>query len=361
MNDGQADEGSDDDEFGNVDDGSDADIAAAPDAELPYAGLSPDLILDAVDSVGLRTSAHLLALGSYENRVYQVGIEDAQPVVVKFYRPQRWSDAQIREEHAFTLELAALELPVLAPSQFAGETLFSHGEFRFAVYPRQGGHAPALDDLDCLGVLGRTIGRMHAIGRAGAFAERPTLDVTTFGDESRSFLLDHASKGAFGLQGDLAEDYAVLSEVLLARLHAVFARVEYSPLRLHGDLHVGNILWRDDIPHLVDFDDARTGPAMQDLWMLLSGPRGMRMHQIMEIIEGYADFCDFDARELALVEPLRTLRLMHHAAWLARRWRDPAFPRAFPWFGSENYWREHLRQLQDQLQALDEPSLTLHP
>lgn len=333
----------------------------APSAELPYAGLSPDLILDAVDSVGLRTSAHLLALGSYENRVYQVGIEDALPVVVKFYRPRRWEDAQILEEHAFTLELAAQELPVLAPCMFDGRTLFEHAGFRFAIYPRQGGHAPALDDLDCLGVLGRTVGRMHAIGRAVDFAHRPTLDVTTFGDDSRAFLLAHAGDDVFGLQGDLAEDYAVLSEVLLVRLHATFAGVAYAPLRLHGDLHVGNILWRDEIPHLVDFDDARTGPAIQDLWMLLSGPRGMRLHQVMEIAEGYGDFCDFDPRELALIEPLRTLRLMHHAAWLARRWRDPAFPRAFPWFGTENYWREHLRQLQEQLQALDEPLLTLQP
>jgi Ser/Thr protein kinase RdoA (MazF antagonist) len=359
VNDGVVDDEGDDDDL----EGRFAPLLpdAPADAELPYAGLSPDLILDAVDSVGLRTSAHLLALGSYENRVYQVGIEDALPVVVKFYRPGRWTDEEILEEHAFTRELAALELPVLAPDVHAGQTLFNHAGFRFAVYRRQGGHAPALDDLDCLGVLGRTVGRMHAIGRAGAFAHRPTLDVTTFGDDSRSFLLAHARTGGFGLQGDLAEDYGVLTEVLLARLHATFGLIDYAPLRLHGDLHVGNILWRDEIPHLVDFDDARTGPAIQDLWMLLSGPRGMRMHQVMEIVEGYSDFCDFDARELALVEPLRTLRLMHHAAWLARRWRDPAFPRAFPWFGTENYWREHVRMLQEQLLALDEPSLTLHP
>ena len=324
-------------------------------SELPYAGLSPDLILDAVDSVGLHTSAHLLALGSYENRVYQIGIEDALPVVVKFYRPARWTDAQIREEHAFTLELNALELPVLAPCIFAGETLFEHAGFRFAIYPRQGGHAPALDDLDCLGVLGRTIARMHAVGRSRTFAERPTLDVQSFGVDSRTYLLAHC------LEGDIAEDYAVLTELLLQRLHDVFARVHFTPLRLHGDLHVGNILWREEIPHIVDFDDARTGPAIQDLWMLLSGPRGMRLRQVMEICAAYEDFCDFDARELALIEPLRTLRLMHHSAWLARRFRDPAFPRAFPWFGTENYWREHLVQLQEQLHALDEPLLTLMP
>ena len=327
------------------------------DSLHPYDRLTPEVILDAVDSTGLRCDARLLALNSYENRVYQVGIENAAPVIVKFYRPGRWTDAQILEEHAFTHELAAEEVPVVAPlTSGDGGTLHSHENFRFAVYPRQGGRAPALDDLDSLFILGRTVARIHCIGALRAFAVRPRLDVGTFGSASRELLLN----GPF-MPPDIRDDYGVLSELLIERLQAAFAAVTIAELRLHGDLHIGNMLWREDAPHFVDFDDARTGPAVQDLWMLLSGPRPMRTRQAHEVIEGYREFRDFDVRELALIEPLRTLRLMHHSAWLARRWDDPAFPRNFPWFNTESYWREHVVQLTEQLRALDEEPLQLYP
>ena len=323
----------------------------------PYDRLRPEVILDAVDSTGLRTDARMLALNSYENRVYQIGIEDAAPVVVKFYRPGRWTDAQILEEHAYTRELADEEVPVVAPVASAdGTTLHLHDGFRFAVYPRQGGRAPALDDLESLFILGRTVARIHCVGARSAFAVRPRLDVSTFGVASRELLL-----GAGLMPPDIRDDYAVLSELLIERLHGAFANVTIAELRLHGDLHIGNMLWREDAPHFVDFDDARTGPAVQDLWMLLSGPRAMRTRQANEVIEGYREFREFDLRELALIEPLRTLRLMHHSAWLAQRWADPAFPRNFPWFNTESYWREHIVQLTEQLRALDEEPLQLYP
>ena len=332
-------------------------FSVTDDSGHPYDRLKPELILDAVDSTGMRTDAHMLALNSYENRVYQIGIEDKSPVIVKFYRPGRWTDAQILEEHAFTQALADEEVPVIPPiASAAGTTLYTHEGFRFAVYPRQGGRAPALDDLESLYILGRTVARIHCIGALKEFVERPALDVATFGVASRELLL-----AADLMPPDIREDYAVLSELLIERLNAAFAAVTVMPLRLHGDLHIGNMLWREDAPHFVDFDDARTGPAMQDLWMLLSGPRAMRTRQATEVIEGYREFRDFDLRELALIEPLRTLRLMHHSAWLAQRWDDPAFPRNFPWFNTESYWREHVVQLTEQLRVLDEEPLQLYP
>ena len=322
----------------------------------PYERLQPALILDAVDITGLRTDARLLALNSYENRVYQVGIEDAAPVIAKFYRPARWTDAQILEEHAFTLELAGAEVPVVAPLVAAdGSTLHTHEGFRFAIYPRQGGRAPALDDLDSLFILGRTVARIHCVSGRASFVERPRLDVASFAVASRERLLS-----AGMMPPDIRDDYAVLSELLIERLTGAFAAVTVNELRLHGDLHIGNMLWREDAPHFVDFDDARSGPAIQDLWMLLSGSRALRTRQANEVIEGYREFRDFDLRELALIEPLRTLRLMHHSAWLAQRWDDPAFPRNFPWFNTESYWREHVVQLTEQLRAMDEEPLQLY-
>ena len=322
----------------------------------PYEQLTPDLVLDAIESTGLITDARILALNSYENRVYQVGIEGGSPLIAKFYRPARWSDAQILEEHQFTQALKALEISVVPPIVAEqGQSLRDFKGFRFALYPRQGGHAPNLDDFDALLSLGRTLGRIHALGQARPFAHRPALDIQTFGYESYHYLLEHDF-----LPASLREPYRTLGADLLACCESRFQRVSYRAIRLHGDCHPGNILWREEVPHFVDFDDARMGPAIQDLWMLLSGERDQQTAQLSEILEGYREFCEFDLAELQLIEALRALRIMHYSAWLARRWTDPAFPKHFPWFNTERYWGEHILELREQLAALNEPPLVIY-
>jgi Ser/Thr protein kinase RdoA (MazF antagonist) len=321
----------------------------------PYESLTPDLVMDAIEHQGYLTDARILALNSYENRVYQVGIEGGSPLIVKFYRPERWNKEQILEEHQFTQALKELEISVVPPLVNAeGKSLHEYAGFLFALYPRQGGHAPNLDDFDTLLSLGRTLGRIHALGKARGFEHRPALDIKTFGQESYRFLLEQEF-----IPASLRESYRTLGADLLARCDAVFARVKYTPIRLHGDCHPGNVLWRDE-PHFVDFDDARMGPAVQDLWMLLSGERDQQTAQLSEILDGYREFCDFDLAELALIEALRSLRIMHYSAWLARRWADPAFPRHFPWFNTERYWGEHILELREQLAAMNEPPLVLY-
>lgn len=321
----------------------------------PYELLTPDLVLDAVEACGYLSDARILALNSYENRVYQVGIEGRTPLIAKFYRPERWSDAQILEEHQFTQALKELEISVVPPlADAAGQTLREYRGFRFALYPRQGGHAPNLDDFDALLSLGRSLGRIHALGQTQSFAARPALNVQSFGRDSYQFLLDNAF-----IPASLRESYRSLGADLLKGCEAIFARVKYRPIRLHGDCHPGNILWRDE-PHFVDFDDARMGPAIQDLWMLLSGERDQQTAQLGELLEGYREFCDFDLAELQLIEALRSLRIMHYSAWLARRWSDPAFPHHFPWFNTERYWGEHILELREQLAALQEPPLVIY-
>ncbi len=318
-----------------------------------YHALGPEQVLDAVEGVGFVTDGRLLALNSYENRVYQVGIEDGTPLVAKFYRPGRWSDGAILEEHAFSLELAEEEIPVVPPLVLDGQTLHRQGPYRFALYPRRGGRTPELDDPEHLEQLGRFLGRLHNVGAARAFEQRPRLSIEHFGAESAEFLLG----GGF-IPGYLAGGYRALSGELLAAIRETFDQAgPLQALRLHGDLHLGNILWRDEAPQVVDLDDARTGPAVQDLWMLLSGDRRERGLALADLLEGYTQFRDFDPRELGLIESLRTLRLMHYAAWIARRWTDPAFPRTFPWFGTPHYWEEHLATLGEQLNALREPPL----
>lgn len=320
-----------------------------------YERLTPDLVLDAVEACGYLSDARVLTLNSYENRVYQVGIEGGQPLIAKFYRPERWRDAQILEEHAFTQALADLEVSVVPPlANAGGETLHTYSGYRFSLYPRQGGHAPNLDDFDQLLTLGRVIGRIHALGQARPFAERPSVDIQSYARDSYDFLLGHDF-----IPDNLRESYRTLGADLIARLERSFEQVDYTPIRLHGDCHPGNILWRHDAPHFVDFDDARNGPAVQDLWMLLSGEREQQTAQLSEIMEGYQEFCDFNFAELNLIEALRSLRIMHYSAWLARRWDDPAFPHSFPWFNTERYWGEHILELREQLAALDEPPLAL--
>jgi Ser/Thr protein kinase RdoA (MazF antagonist) len=328
--------------------------SAAPDAAHPYARLTPDLILDAVESAGLRCDGRLLALNSFENRVYQVGLEDAQPVVAKFYRPGRWSNEMIEEEHDFSRELSEAELPVVSPLPGPdGKTLRAFGGFRYALYPRQRGRAPELESQDTLTWMGRFIGRIHAIGALRPFQHRPALTIEAFGEEPSRYLLEHAF-----IPADLKPAYETLAAQLLRQIRQRFADAgALGSLRLHGDCHPGNVLWAEDGPHFVDLDDARTGPAIQDLWMLLSGERDTMARQMRWILDGYWEFNDFELRELQLIEPLRTLRMMHYAAWLARRWDDPAFPAAFPWFNTQRYWQDHILALREQSAALDEAPL----
>jgi Ser/Thr protein kinase RdoA (MazF antagonist) len=332
------------------------DEAAAP----PFAGLTPDVVLNAVDAVGVATSGTLLALNSYENRVFQIGVENADGggfVVAKFYRPARWSDAQILEEHAFTQELADAEVPAVPPLAVGGRTLHAAGGHRFALYPRRGGRAPELEDRSVREWLGRFIGRIHAVGAGRAFAHRPSLDIEGFGEEPRRFLF--ASRW---LPAELRAVYAGVVDQALDAVRRCYGRAgDVRTIRLHGDVHVGNVLWTDSGaqpgPHFVDFDDSRTGPAVQDLWMLLSGSREEQQSQLADLLAGYEDFAGFDRRELALVEALRTLRLIHYSAWIARRWDDPAFPAAFPWFDTPRYWEQKILELREQVSAMDEPAL----
>ena len=322
----------------------------------PFANLTPDLVLDAVESLGYLSDARTLALNSYENRVYQVGIEDETPLIAKFYRPDRWTDAAILEEHAFSTELADCEIPVVAPLQRDGQTLFEHAGFRFALFPRRGGRAPEPGNLEQLYRLGQLLGRLHGVGASKPFLHREALCVETFGHASLKTLLE----GNF-IPRSLLPAYESVARDLLKRLDELFARVSYTPIRLHGDCHPGNLLCRDDSFHIVDLDDCRTGPALQDLWMMIGGgERHERLSQLAELIEGYQEFHDFDSRELPLLEGLRSLRLIHYSAWLARRWDDPAFPMSFPWFGTERYWGEQILILREQLAALDEEPLRLY-
>lgn len=314
----------------------------------PYNSLSPEKVIDAVEGLGYFSDARVMALNSYENRVYQVGIEDETPLIAKFYRPERYSREQILEEHDFLQELKAQELPVVAPIVHSdGETLHHADGFHFALFPRQGGHAPELDNLDNLYILGRTLGRVHGVGAAKPFDHRPTLNLQRFGIDSRSFLLDSGMLPSY-----LEPQYDAVTAEILQQLQAQEVSVPAPLIRVHGDCHRGNILWRDETPHFVDFDDSCMAPAVQDIWMLLSGSAIEQTQQLSEIVDGYNEFMDFDPRQLKLIEFYRTLRLMHYSAWLARRWDDPAFPQAFSWFGSDSYWQTHINELRDQLQQL---------
>ena len=328
----------------------------ADSSMTPFASLTPDSLLDALESVGLRPDGRLLALNSYENRVYQVFMEEGAPLVVKFYRAARWSDAAILEEHEFSLELAERELPVVAALASAGQTLHRHGDLRFAVFPRQPGRAPEFDSGQTLEWMGRFIGRIHAVGALKPFVERPEINIHSFGEVPRDFL----QRSGF-LPPDLVDVYFGVVDQALDGVRRCFERAgRVATLRLHGDCHAGNVLWVEGEgggPFFVDFDDSRMGPAIQDLWMLLSGERADQVRQLADVLAGYEDFYDFDSRELYLIEALRTLRLIHYAGWLARRWDDPAFPAAFPWFNTPRYWQDRILELREQIALMDEPPL----
>jgi Ser/Thr protein kinase RdoA (MazF antagonist) len=321
-----------------------------------YDALTPALLLDAVESRGYRCDGRLLALNSYENRVYQVWLEDGGTLIAKFYRPERWTDAAIREEHAFALELVEREIPVVAPIVRSGETLAEHGGFRFALYPRRPGRTPELDDFDTLEWLGRFIARIHAVGALERFAHRPTLSIERWGRAPSRYVLDNDF-----VPDDLRAAYESVVEDVLGRVERAYERAgPVRAIRLHGDCHSGNILWTEEGPHFVDLDDAVMGPAVQDLWMWLSGDRSAMQGQLAAVIEGYREFHDFDPAELWLLEALRTLRLIHYSGWLAQRWDDPAFPRSFPFFGTQRYWQDQILALREQSAVLDEPPLEVY-
>jgi Ser/Thr protein kinase RdoA (MazF antagonist) len=316
----------------------------------PYSELTPDVVVAAVEALGHLCDGRILALNSYENRVYQVGREESTPVVVKFYRPGRWSTAAIQEEHEFALELARAEIPVIAPEVRDGRTLFEHAGFRYAVYPRAGGRWPELGTREDRQWMGRFLARIHNVGRTRSFRHRARLDIDVLGYDTVDYLLD---KG--WIPSHIEQAYESVVQDALALVEQRFD--EAAPLRtlrLHGDCHPGNVLWTDAGPHFVDLDDCMTGPAMQDLWMLLSGRPAEMLEQLDQLLEGYGEFADFDRHETMLIEPLRTLRIVHYAGWLARRWDDPAFPRAFPWFEEPKYWEQHVLNLREQVSAMEE-------
>lgn len=332
-------------------------MTRSPDsAALAYAGLQPEHIIEALEGLSFRCDGRFLALNSYENRVYQVGIEDSAPVVAKFYRPDRWSDAAIVEEHDFSIELSDAELPVVAPTRIAGRTLHHSGPFRFSIFTCHGGRAPDLDNFDLLRQLGRLVARIHLIGETREFAHRPAIDMESYGVASCDYLLQQDF-----IPEELHPAYKSIADHVFRSIEGCYARAgEAHQLRLHADFHPGNVLVNGERLHIVDLDDTRRGPAIQDLWMFLSGDQDEQAPQLDALLSGYEEFRVFDARELHLIEALRSLRIMHYAAWIARRWEDPAFKLAFPWFDSHRYWEEHVLALREQVALMQEPPLEWH-
>jgi Ser/Thr protein kinase RdoA (MazF antagonist) len=320
-----------------------------------YTELLPATILAAIDKLGYQTSGRILALNSYENRVYRCELENAKPLVVKFYRPDRWSNEAINEEHQFAMQLAETEIPVVAPLLIDGISLFEHDGYRYAVYPMRGGRWPDLESREDLNWMGRFIARIHNTGKASLFKHRQQIEIARMGNNASSYLLQQGF-----IPDYLEEAYRTLVDDLLKEIQAAFDRCgKYRTIRLHGDCHRGNVLWTDDGPHFVDLDDCCNGPAIQDLWMLLAGDRQEMTDQLCDLLEGYEEFATLESGELNLIEALRSLRMIHYAAWLAKRWQDPAFPQAFPWFNSGQYWEQHILELREQLARLHEPVLVV--
>ncbi len=319
--------------------------------------LSHDDILNAIDAAGYRCSGHIYPLNSYENRVYQVGLEDANNVIAKFYRPGRWSDDAIIEEHNFTTHLSTEDIPVISPLLFTDKTSLKHTDrFRYALYESVGGRTPELDNPGHLKMLGRTLARIHNFGETQQFVHRRTLNITEFADDSCTFLLENNF-----IPQDLLPAYESLIGDVISRIKQCFSDTgQVNFIRIHGDFHLGNILWRDDTPFVVDFDDTMMGPVVQDIWMLLSGDYEYMTARLNDVLEGYNEFRDFNPVELNLIEALRSLRIIHYAGWIAKRWEDPAFPFAFPWFNTQRYWQDHILNLREQIAAMEEPALIWH-
>jgi len=316
----------------------------------PFENLGPETILAALESVGFEPNGSLLALNSYENRVYQAQTESLEFYVAKFYRPERWTYEAIEEEHDFSYELLDSDISVVAPIQIDGSTIFDFAGYHFAIFPRQGGHPPNLENKDDLEVLSRSIARIHAIGSKKPFKHREIFSMDRLGTRSREFIL-----GSDFLPPELVEAYASTSHNLLSAIDP--SLIESQQIRIHGDCHMGNVLWRNDISHFVDFDDCLNGPPIQDLWMLLSGERQDQLNQVNTILDAYNEFYEFNPSTLNIIEPLRTLRMIHHAAWIGKRWEDPAFPLAFPFFNSAKYWSDHILTLKEQESKLVEEPL----
>ena len=318
-----------------------------------FAELSPALILDAIESVGIRVDSGLLALNSYENRVYQFTADDRRRYVVKFYRPQRWTEAQLLEEHGFALELAEHEIPLVAPILYNDNSLLRYQGYYFAIFPSAGGRQFEVDNLEQLEWMGRFIGRMHQVAKGKDFLYRPSFNVDAYLHQpllalrSNELVPEQLKPAFFAILEQVVEQAAGMYQCA-------------TPIRLHGDCHPGNILWRDG-PTFVDLDDCRSGPAIQDLWMMLSGDRIQQTLQLDTLVSAYAEFSDFDHSQLQLIEALRAMRMVHYMAWLSKRWQDPAFPQAFPWFASDKYWEQQILALKEQLSALREPALRLLP
>ena len=328
---------------------------AVPGEATPFAELSPDRVIAAIERLGFTCDGRVLALNSYENRVYQIGLEADAPLVAKFYRPGRWTRDAILEEHHFSSALAGGDVPVIAPMTVDGGSLHEIEGYWYAIFPRRGGRWPELGTSDDRVLMGRFLARLHLIGAAGRFEHRRRLGSEEFGWQARDVVLDCPLVPAY-----VVDKYAALTESLLTRTDQVLDAYSFvSRLRIHGDCHRGNILWTDAGAHFVDLDDCMTGPAMQDVWMLLAGSRDEMRRQMADYVEGYEQFRPFDRSELGLIEPLRALRLVHYSGWLAARWRDPAFPRAFPWFGEPRYWENHLSALAEQLESMDQDTLAL--
>ncbi len=334
-------------------------VTKSESAEAPFVNLTPDAVMDAIESVGPRCDGRLMALNSFENRVYQLGVDgdgaDDRFLIAKFYRPGRWTDAAIQEEHDFMAELAAAEVPAVPPMALGGATLHHHAGQRFALFERRGGRAPELDDPLVLERIGRFMGRLHRVGAGRAFIHRETVDISTFGEGPLVWL-----EQAGLVPPELKPAWEAVTQLAVAGVRRAFERAQGVRLiRLHGDCHAGNVLWTDQGPHFVDFDDARNGPAIQDLWMLLSGDAHAQSKQLAQVLKGYQTFGRLDTRELHLIEALRTLRYIHYTAWIARRWADPAFPVAFPWFGTVRDWQDRILALREQVAAMEEPTLAL--
>ena len=321
----------------------------------PFSAITPDFILDTIESRGFKVDARILELNSYENRVFQIGIENSEPVIAKFYRPDRWSQDQVQEEHDFLLELASNEISVVAPIRIEGRTQFKAGKFIVALFKRRGGRTPLIESESSLEILGRTLSQIHNVGAEKPFAYRPSINVDDYGRSSRRWLLE-----AELIPINLERQYEKVSNTLISRVEEKFSKHEFKNIRIHADCHLGNILWREQRPHFVDFDDSRNGPAVQDLWMFLSGNLSEKSRQMTDIIRGYTDFRDFNFREVTLIESLRALRIMRHSAWIGRRWTDPAFPKAFPFYNTEKYWVEHLHQLSEQIETIEGPGISLN-